>query len=276
MGTEAAVLRPAQGIQFRVSRFAVFVAVVGLLYVLGAETTFWIEHEAATGVAFFPAAGVSLAALAVTPTHRWPWVLGAIALAEASVDLQHGQALWMALGFAVANIAEPYVGATLLRRTHRNGARLRPYFTRYVVYAVIVGPVVGATIGTAVASFAGLSDPNAWIAVKWWIGDALGVLVIATCALAWIEQRRHHVDPTVAWPEVVAFPVAAAALTFVILVFWHQPLIYIVLPVLMWSALRGGFSLVTTAGVAMALVAEVVVGSGQTRDALVADVAPST
>jgi signal transduction histidine kinase len=52
---------------------------------------------------------------------------------------------------------------------------------------------------------------------------------------------------------------------------WDQPVIYIVLPVLMLSALRGGFSLVTTTGLGMALVAEVAVGTGHARDALVTD-----
>ena len=73
VGTDTAVLKPAPGIQLRPSRFAALVLVVGVLYALGAENAFWLEHEAAAGVAFFPAAGVTLAALAVTPPRRWPW-----------------------------------------------------------------------------------------------------------------------------------------------------------------------------------------------------------
>ncbi len=271
MGTDTAALKAEAGIQLRASHFAVFVAIVGALYVLGAESAFWIQREAATGVAFFPAAGVTLAALAVTPRQRWPWLLATIAVAEAAVDLQHGQTLWMALGFAAANTAEPYVGATLLRGTFRGDASLRRFFTRYILYAVIAGPLVGAAIGGTVASFAGLHESGASIATKWFIGDALGVLVIATCALAWREQHQHHVDPHVPWLEVVAFPLFTATITSVLILFWHEPLIYLVLPVLMWAAVRGGFSLVTTTGVAMALVAEIAVVSGKSRDTLVSD-----
>jgi signal transduction histidine kinase len=271
VGHNTAVLAATPGIHLRVSRFAVLVLGVGALYVLGAEMAFWLERSASTGVAFFPAAGVTLAALAVLPTHRWPWVLAAVAAAEVAVDLQHGQSLWMGLGFAAANTVEPYVGATLLRKTYRNDASLRRYFTRYLVYAVIVGPLVGAAIGATVASLAGSSDPGAWIATKWWIGDALGVLVIATCVLAWAEQSRHHIDPSVSWPEIVAFPILAASFTVITILVWHRPVTYIVLPVLMWSALRGGFSLVTTTGLAMAFVAEVAVGTGHARYALAPD-----
>jgi signal transduction histidine kinase len=268
VGTDTAVPAATPGIQLRVSRLAAFVLVVGALYVLGAETSFWLESSASTGVAFFPAAGVTLAALAILPRNRWPWVLATIVVAETAVDLRHGQTLAMALGFAAANAVEPYVGATLLRKTYRINSTLKRYFTRYAVYAVLVGPMVGAAIGATVASLAGSSDPGAWIATKWWIGDALGVLVIATCVLAWLEQARHHVDPVVSWPEIVLFPVLAAGVTLVTILVWHRPVIYIVLPVLMWSALRGGFSLVTTTGLAMALVAEVAVGTGHARDAL--------
>jgi signal transduction histidine kinase len=256
--------------QLRPSRFAALVLVVGVLYALGAENAFWLEHEAAAGVAFFPAAGVTLAALAVTPPRRWPWLLAVIVVAETAVDLRHGQTLGMALGFALANAVEPYVGATLLRKTYRLDATLRRYFARYLLYAVVVGPMVGAAIGGTVAALTG-SDAGAWVATKWWIGDSLGVLVIGTCALAWVEQARHHVDPSVSWPEIVAFPAVAATVTLMTILLWDQPVIYIVLPVLMLSALRGGFSLVTTTGLGMALVAEVVVGTGHARDALVTD-----
>jgi signal transduction histidine kinase len=268
VATDTAVLARTPGIQLRVSRFAAFVILVGALYVAGAEISFWLETAASTGVAFFPAAGVTLAALAMLPTNRWPWVLATIAVAETAVDLQHGQTLAMALGFALANTVEPYVGATLLRKTYRVDSTLRRYFTRYAVYAVVVGPIVGAAIGATVASLAGSSDPGAWIAAKWWIGDALGVLVIATCALAWLQQFQHHVDPPVSWPEVVAFPVLAVGVMVMTVLVWDRPVIYIVLPVLMWSALRGGFSLVTTTGLAVALVAEVAVGTGHAHYAL--------
>jgi signal transduction histidine kinase len=270
VGTDTAVLKPAPGIQLRPSRFAALVLVVGVLYALGAENAFWLEHEAAAGVAFFPAAGVTLAALAVTPPRRWPWLLAMIVVAETAVDLRHGQTLGMALGFAFANAVEPYVGATLLRKTYRLDATLRRYFARYLLYAVVVGPMVGAAIGGTVAALTG-SDAGAWVATKWWIGDSLGVLVIGTCALAWVEQARHHVDPSLSWPEIVAFPVVAATVTLMTILLWDQPVVYIVLPVLMLSALRGGFSLVTTTGLGMALVAEVAVGTGHARDALVTD-----
>jgi signal transduction histidine kinase len=258
-----------------VSRFVILVLLVGCLYTAGAETAFWLEHAAASGVAFFPAAGITLAALATTPPRRWPWLIAVIIVAEIAVDLQHGQTVWMALGFAAANAAEPVIGATLLTRAYRVEATLRRYFLTYLVCAVVLGPMVGGAVGGTVATLAGNTQPGAWIATKWWIGDALGVLVVGTAVLAWVEQARHHVDPSVSWFEIVAFPVFAATVTLITILVWDEPVMYIVLPVLMLSALRGGFSLVTTTGLTMAIVANIAVGMGHARDALVTDRSPS-
>jgi signal transduction histidine kinase len=269
VGTETAVVPSPPGAFLRAPQFALVVVAVGALYVVGAWSAFWLQGPDATGAAFFPAAGITLAVLSVMPKHRWPWILATIVVAELAVDLWHGQSLVMGLGFGAANAIEPYLGATLLNKTFRLDASLRRYFTRYVIYAVVVAPLAGAAIGATVASLHGAPDTWAWIATKWWIGDALGVLVIGTCVLAWVEQVRHHVDPPVSWIEIVFFPLLAGTITFLTVNVADQPLIYIVIPILMWSALRGGFSLVTTTGVGMALVAETLIGGGHAQNALV-------
>lgn len=243
-------------------RFAAIMLAVGVLYVLGAESTFWFARSPEAGVAFFPPAGVTLAAFVLTPRDRRGWLALVIAAAEAGVNLRHGQTVAMALGFAVANTVEPWVGSSLLRTMHRRPATLRRHFATYLASAVVLGPVVGALIGGAVSSLSGSPDSFVWIATRWWIGDALGVLVIATPILAWAEQRVASVDPHVSWAEVVALPALAAGVTALVILVWNEPLMYVVLPVLMWSALRGGFSLASTSGLATALVAEIAIAKG--------------
>jgi signal transduction histidine kinase len=275
VATETATRR-SLGIPLSVPQFAALVCAVGILYALGAESAFWFAGSVETGVAFFPAAGLTLAVLAVTKRNRWIFVLTAVAVAEVTVDLRHGQTVWMALGFALANTAEPYVGASLLRGTALRERSLRAHFFHYLLCATVAGPLVGGAIGGATTTLAGTSETWAWIATKWAIGDALGVLVIGTCLLSWVGRFRFNVDPTVPWRDYVAFPLLAGAVTVTTVLLWDQPVIYIVLPVLMWAAVRGGFSLTTTTGVAVALVAEFAVAFGHAGNAVIPDHSAAT
>ncbi len=69
-----------------------FVA-VALAYALFAQMAWSLYGAANIGVSFFPAAGVSLGALVITPRRRWPVVLAAVATAEITIDLWNGLTL---------------------------------------------------------------------------------------------------------------------------------------------------------------------------------------
>jgi signal transduction histidine kinase len=248
--------------------------VVGGLYALGAELPFWFLRAPAAGVAFFPSAGVTLAAFALCERRYWPVLIAVVASAEIAVDLQHGQAVGMALGFALANVAEPMLGATLLRRAYRRGASPLRALAIFVLTAVVIGPMLGGAIGGAVAALYGTDTPAAWVATKWWIGDALGVLVVGTPVLAWAERLRHRVDPPTSVHETAALTFLVSTITLVLVLASNEPLVYAVLPLLIWGALRGGVTLVATAGLGMAFVVNWAAVSGYAHPSFVASGSP--
>ncbi len=240
--------------------------VIGGLYALGAFLTFWYFNAPESGAAFFPPAGLTLAVLLVMPRRTWPLWLAAVAVAEISVDLLHEQTLFMAVGFAIANVVEPCVGASLmLADPHYRSITPRRFLVRYVVCAVIAGPLVGAFIGGAVATIAGTGNIVETTA-KWWLGDALGVLVVATPVLAW--RRRHYYETSATLLEMVGIAAVALAITIAPALLSHESLAYAVLPVLMWAALRGGPLGVGISGVAAGFSASWVVASGHASDML--------
>src|SRR4051794_34010852 len=172
----------------RVPRWAgLLAAAVGLgcLYALGALLPFWFLSSPDAGAAFFPSAGVTLAALALTPPRRWPLFLAAVAVAEVTVDLTHDQTVPMALGFAAANVVEPLLGAATLRTAKQRAGSLRAELLVFLGCAVVLGPLVGGAIGGLVATWGG--DGGAWgaLAGRWWVGGALGGLVGGPPLLAW-------------------------------------------------------------------------------------------
>src|SRR5215213_2748132 len=148
---------------------------LGGLYALGALLPFWFLSSPDAGAAFFPSAGVTLAALALTPRRTWPLWLAAVAVAEVAVDLTHDQTVPMALGFAAANVVEPLLGAACLRASMPGAGSLRARLLLFVALAVVLGPMVGGAIGGLMASWWGSGAAWAPIAGRWWLGDAIGV-----------------------------------------------------------------------------------------------------
>ena len=143
------------------------------------------------GPAFFPPAGVTVAAMLLSPRSRWAVVIVAIVVAELTVDLHYGVGVRAASGFALANSVEPVVGASLVL-VWCNGApdlRARGDLARFVAGACLAGPLVGGLIGGAVSAASnGTSWPTA--VVHWWAGDGIGALVVGAPILLWAKQSH--------------------------------------------------------------------------------------
>jgi signal transduction histidine kinase len=230
-------------------------ALFGGIYAVGALLPFWFLTSPEGGAAFFPSAGLTLGVLVLTSRRRWPYLLLTAGAAEMLVDLTHGQSLVMSFGFALANTAEPLVGASSLRWAVE---RLRAPMERlvaYIVCAVVGGPLVGAAIAATTVMAFGSGSGWASLFGTWWLGDALGVLVVGTAILAW-GRPREPFERQMAVGELAAIVTLAGALAIVPAVLWDHPMLYAVLPVLMWAALRGGVRAVSIAGVAVAFTAD--------------------
>ncbi len=253
-------------------RMLALAVAVGGLYALGALLTFWYFMSPESGVAFFPPAGLTLAVLVLTSRRNWPLLLAAVAVAEITIDLSHGQTMFMALGFAAANVVEPFIGASLITRDSKWEQRTpRRYLLRYIVGAVVIGPFVGGMIGSAVATVAGTGNfIVTW--ANWWLGDAIGVLVVATPVLAW--RRRRFFEVQAGLPELVGIAVLAVALTVIPSTFFGVSFTYMVAGVLMLAALRGGPLGVGISGFAVGFAASWVVADGHARS-LVTVAAPN-
>lgn len=213
---------------------------LGALYAAGSYTSFALFKASSAGAVFFPPAGLTLAALVMSERRRWPMLLATIAAVEVLVDVSQGQALPYVFGFALANTLEPLTGAWLLTRrwprsapgTERGGLEMWSFVTR----AVVLGPIIGATIGTATVVW-GLQK-GSWGSVfgPFWAGDALAVLTLGGGILAWWST-----DPDRRLPGarcVVA--VCAVVVGCTVVGYWPSgtPLFYVPLPIIVAAGVR--------------------------------------
>ena len=211
-----------------------FAAKLGLrfAYINSSVTTIW------------PPTGIALAAFVLLGYRVWPAILGAAFLANFATT----GAVLPSIGIAIGNTAEGLLGAYLVNRFARGGRvfnRVRDIL-RFTLLAALVSTVVSATIGILSLLLGGLvswSDvPRVWL--TWWLGDAVGDIVIAPALMLWIG-----VKPAARWTrqqlwEAIAFTVVTVLVTFAMFggVFpsRHYPLTVLLWPVLIWVAFRFG------------------------------------
>jgi diguanylate cyclase (GGDEF)-like protein len=214
------------------------------VYFLGAKLGLRFAYINSSVTTVWPPTGIALAAIVLFGYRVWPAILGAAFLA----NLTTTGAVLPSIGIAIGNTAEGLLGAYLVNRFARGGRvfnRVRDIL-RFTLLAALVSTVASASIGILSLLLGGLvswSDvPRVWL--TWWLGDAVGDIVIAPALILWIG-----VKPAPSWTrqqlwEAIALTVVTVLVTFAMFggVFpaRHYPLTVLLWPVLIWVALRFG------------------------------------
>lgn len=193
-----------------------------------------------TGISIWPPSGLFMATLILSAGPAWPWWI-ATGLAGELL----GNALWFGNPLVVAslifagNALEAMAGAWLVTRFCPRPVRLE---TLREVLALIglgagLAPLISATVGSATLAWFGLQPfARAW--PLWWIGDATGVLIFAplTLVVAWSWQGMERLSPArLVEAGVLALILAAVS---ALSLSGYLPFAYIVMPALLWAAVR--------------------------------------
>jgi PAS domain S-box-containing protein len=233
---------------------------VACAYVAAAQLGRELSFGASAFVAFWPPSGLVLGLLLAGGRASWRWVLPAAVAGNLAFDLLlQGKPPAVALGFAAANAVEAALAAGLLGRGRGSAAgfRLRtlPDVIRFAGWALLVAAPLGAVLGatTAVLAYGG-AWPLAW--VRWWVGDALGMVLIAPLVLAAAEAPASPRDPArLAEGLALLLAVVAAALgVYSLPPPWSVPA-GVLFPALLWAAYRFGVPGVSLAVTAVAILA---------------------
>jgi signal transduction histidine kinase len=141
--------------------------------------------------ALWPAGGVALATLTLTRYRMWPMLLALIAGIEITIPYLLADAEIVAIA-SLANVIEPLIGASLLRWVvgrRVDVSRMRDALA-LVVLAGVIAPAIAAVPGAT--KFVGVESSIAFAAAwqVWWLGGALGIVVIAPVILSWADRPR--------------------------------------------------------------------------------------
>jgi signal transduction histidine kinase len=209
-----------------------------VVYAAAARLGLMAEAVAGFATVVWPPSGIALFALATRGRWLWPGVLAGAFAANRWVG-----APWpVALGIAAGNAGEAFAAAWLLERT-----RFEPELERVRDVAALAGAgalvaPLAASVGVASLSLAGLIETPGAAWVTWWLGDSMGVLVVAPALFVWRAPRRAEGASPI---EALALAVTLGAACSTVFADWPagargDELMFLVFPPLVWAALRFG------------------------------------
>jgi signal transduction histidine kinase len=169
-----------------------------------------------------------------------------VALGAFVTNLWTGAPPAVALGIAIGNTLEALAGAAIFRSWNGfRGSLDRVRDALGLILAALSSTMIGATIGVSSLELRGIVGAAGFVETwrAWWIGDALGDLLVAPLVLVWATPPLRGVRAGGGW-EGAALVNVFLATAFVIFG-RHEPTsiaghAYFLYPPLMWAALRFG------------------------------------
>lgn len=200
-----------------------------------------LTREAGGIATFWPANAFLLVALLRAEKSVWPVYVAACALANLAANLTFTSEVPLALGLCASNMAEATLGALLVRHFCSAPFTLSSLrcATCLLVWGALVGPAFGALGGATALT---LTYDSAFTAnwTMWWLSDAMGIVIFAPALLAWSPAEFARLRSRVFTIEVAAVFLALGVVYLSDFVGQSVPIIYLVIPILLWAAVRLG------------------------------------
>jgi PAS domain S-box-containing protein len=186
--------------------------------------------------------GLSLAAVLLGGYRLLPGV----ALGAFLTPLASPVPLWVCFATSAGNTLEAFLGALFLTRFtdfQISFPRIRDV-RNFLLWAALLSTTASATVGVGTLCTAGIvaweQFPAVWLI--WWLGDAVGNMLVAPLILVWNRLPRWQLDN---WLEFALVLALTSLVTLAVFGGWipsprvePYPLAFLVFPLLIWGALR--------------------------------------
>src|SRR5437660_2143052 len=214
----------------------------------------------ASASAVWPCTGIALAAFLLLGYRVWPAILAGAFL----VNLTTAGSVVTSLAIAVGNTLEGLIGCYLVTRfaAGKQAFQRAQDIFKFAVLAGMVSPVVSASVGVIALAVAGFASWKIYGSIwsTWWLGDAVGAVVVTPLALLWWENPHVH------WSrkQITEFALLFLGLFSTGWIVFggrfdfsvkNYPLEYLCIPFLVWAAFRFGRRKAVTAIFALAAIA---------------------
>lgn len=235
---------PRQAMNIKRREF-VTTAVLAVVYFGAAKLGLRFGFVNPSATAVWAPTGIALAALLIFGLRVWPGIFLGAFLA----NLTTAGTILTSVGIATGNTLEGVAGCYLVTRfAHgRRAFESAQDIFKFAFLAGMVSTFISATMGVTTLSLAGFAHWAMYVPIwrTWWLGDAVGAVVVTPLALLWRGSLRLE------WTRkrLTEFVLLLLGLCFTAWVVFggrfhselkNYPLEYICIPFLIWAAYSFG------------------------------------
>ncbi len=192
---------------------------IALIYYVVARTSLGLSFASTNASPVWPPSGIALAALLLGGPRLAAGVFIGAFTANLATFVGNGAAAWPAAvasaGIAVGNLAEAGLAAWMSNRFIRGHLTDAPQGAYVFGAATLAAATVSASGGVvtlvALDIIPRAMVPTVWL--TWWLGDVIGLLVVAPWLLQ-LRQWRPHLSALPQWVPALALFALAGGLTF--------------------------------------------------------------
>ena len=237
---------------------------LALAYLLSGRLGLAIPYVGSNITLIWLPTGLAVAALMRWGIGCWPGVM----LGAVLTNLSIGSGLALSICIAVGNTLAPLLAVKILQvtRFHTDFDRQRDFFL--FVLAALLGMLLSATGGVLSLQHFGVLPSEllgkAWL--TWWLGDAVGVLLIAPFLLSLTHERTREMlkrrRELLGWSALLLLICGA--------VFFFNdgtdgrsfPLAFLPVPLLVWTTLRFGITGASLSVLVLSVIAALATATG--------------
>ena len=216
-----------------------------LSYYLTARLGLIFAFEGTNASPVWMASGIALAAVLFAGYRVWPAIFVGALLANIQVltvnELSLSSIFFLSVITALGNALEAVAGAWLISRFSNISDPLGTMkgTTIFIVAGALLATIIAAFVGSV--SFCAFT--NHWAVIdhmllNWWFGDTLGILIVTPIIINWRQKKFDQLN-FAKFAELAGF-IAVLGFTSYLIFFTIYNLIYLFIPVLLWSVFRFG------------------------------------